>query len=119
MLATLRQEKRRQERFTKRCEIEFSPGCQTYVGIASSFSSSGLFIRTRYSFVRGTIITMVLHLPHGSISKLTGRVMRAHKTLFGATGAASGIYSKEKDGMGVEIIDNDSNYVRFITSLSS
>ncbi len=51
------------------------------------------------------------HLLYGSSSKLTGRVMRAHKTVFAATAVASGIYFKEKDGMGVQLIERDLNYL--------
>jgi len=115
MIRTVRQEKRRQERFTRRCEIEFSSGSQTYFGISSNFSISGLFIRTRNPFVPGTFIAIVLHLPNGSLSKLTGRVIRAHKTTLGATVSASGFF-KEKDGMGVELTEKDSYYLQFIAS---
>lgn len=112
MIETLKQEKRRQGRFIKRCEIEFASGGQIYRGISSNFSLTGLFVRTRNPFAPGTIITMIVHLPDGSTSRLSGRVIRALKT---SHGSGIGTSAFLKEGMGIEITEKDSRYLKFIS----
>ncbi len=104
------QERRWQERFVDRCEIEFVADGQKYRGISSNFSENGLFIRTEALFVPGTIIDISVHLPHGSISKLKGRVARVLKS-------ANGEGTSLEDGIGVAIIGNEPSYYSFIRSL--
>jgi len=107
-MGILKLTKIRQERFMKRCAIEFTVGGKTYVGISANFSLSGLFIRSRVQFSPGTVIEMSVHLPHGAISKLTGRVARVLTT---STGKASCL----EGGMGVMIMAKDHSYHRFIS----
>jgi hypothetical protein len=113
----LKQEKRRQKRFVKRCSIEFESSGQTYRGISRNLSLDGLFLKIRKPVAPDTIIEMVVHLPDGSTSKLRGRVTRALRDRYSGVLERAGIPSK--DGMGIEIIEKDSNYVKFITSFLS
>jgi hypothetical protein len=108
-------DKRSFRRFTRRCETEFAAQGITHRGIASDFSISGLFIRTNHPFVADTVIDIMVHLPDGSVSKLHGKVRRTMKN---SIGKVMGVPMKEhKNGMGVQLINKDVNYLHFIRSL--
>jgi len=102
-------EKRQHKRYTSRCEIEFSMDGTTYRGISSNLSLNGLFIRTRNPFTADTVINLTAHLPNGSISKLKGITRRAVRNTV----------HNQQNGMGIEIIEKDSNYFDFINSIVS
>ncbi len=106
--------KKRQIRFIKRCEVEFSSDSVTRRGISSNLSLNGLFIRTDLPFFPNTILDMVIYLPDGSVSVLKGRVTRSSRTSLGITGTH---LKNFKNGMGIEIINRDINYQNFIGSL--
>lgn len=109
-------EKRQDKRFIRRCETEFAVDGITHRGISSNLSLNGLFISTNRPFPPDTILDILIHLPNGSTSKLKGRVRRALKNL---PGKVMGIPAKSlKNGMGVEIIENDDNYFEVIKSSS-
>ena len=109
-----RQDIRQDKRFIKRCETEFTVDGITHRGISSNLSSSGLYISTNHPFPLDTLLDIVIHLPNGSTSKLKGRVRRALKT---PTGEVIGSPVKSfKNGMGVEIIENDDNYLELMRS---
>ena len=78
-----------------------------YTGITSDISENGIFIRTRYGFVPGTIIKIEIYLPEDKISKLKGKVKRSTRTQIASL----------KNGMGIEIIEKDSNYTIFLNSM--
>ncbi|MEW6109069.1 MAG: PilZ domain-containing protein [Nitrospirota bacterium] len=100
---------RKQERFIRRLETEFSADNKTYRGISSDLSLTGLFIRTNHAFAPGSVIDITIHLPEGVTSKLRGKVRRAFKTPFVAL----------KNGMGIELTERDSNYINFIKTYLS
>lgn len=95
---------RKQERFVRRLETEFSSQDKKYRGISSDLSTNGLFIRTHHPFTPGSIVDITIHLPGGLTSRLKGRVRRALKTPIATL----------KNGMGVELIEKDSNYINFL-----
>jgi hypothetical protein len=97
-------------RIIKRLETTFSSGDLKYRGISSDLSASGLFIRTQHGFVPGSIVDIEIYLPDGKICILKGTVRRTVKT---------GMSSLFKDGMGVELIEKDSNYKEFLKSIGS
>lgn len=109
------QERRSQRRFGKRCTIEFSSEGRNFTGICRNLSLEGLFIKTRKPLDLEKIIEMVIHLPDGSTSKLTGRVARATREPYSLILEQAGIPSK--DGMGIQLIEKDANYLNFVTSL--
>jgi len=111
----LEQERRRQRRFLKRCTIEFTSNGQTYRGICRNLSLDGLFIKTRKPLALEKIIEMILQLPDGSTSRLTGRVTRAIREPYSLILERAGIPSK--DGMGIELIEKDTNYQKFLEPL--
>ena len=102
-------EKRQHKRYTSRCEIEFSMNGTTYRGISSNLSLNGLFIKTRNPFAADTEINLIAHLPNGSTSKLKGITRRALRNPV----------DNQQNGMGIEIIETDSNYFDFINSIVS
>lgn len=114
-MKSVKQERRRQRRFVKRCTVEYSSDGQTYRGICRNLSLDGLFIKTRKQLEVDKVIDMILHLPDDSTSKLTGRVIRALKDPYGLIFERAGIPSK--DGMGIQIIEKDANYLKFLESL--
>ena len=97
--------KRRYKRVTRRLEVEFSAGEQTYKGISSDISIKGMFIRTQHPFVRGTRIKIRLFLPDGEIAHLEAVVRRAIKTP----------HYFIKNGMGVEITKLDPVFESFLS----
>ena len=106
------EDKRQDKRFIRRCETEFAVDGITHRGITSNLSLNGLFISTNRSFPLDTILDIVIHLPDGSTAKLKGMVRRALKT---PTGKITGTRLKPlKNGMGVEVIENDDNYLEVI-----
>ncbi len=96
--------RRRHKRYTKRIETEFSSGDMLFRGISSDLSEKGLFIRTQHGFVPGTTVNIKLRLPDGATSQLKGVVKRTVKTHLHLV----------KNGMGIEITESDSAYVRFV-----
>jgi len=95
----------RSPRFTKRLEVKFSSGGNTYKGILSNLSLGGLFIRTNRGFAPGTTIDIELVMPDGTISFLKGIVRWAAKT-----------HLAIKNGMGIELTEKDTTFVNFIKS---
>jgi len=99
--------RRGHDRFIRRLETEFTAENKNYRGISSDLSISGLFIRTQHAFVPDTLIDIVIHLPDSTDVKLRGRVRRSIKTPVVSI----------KNGMGIEILENDSRYVNFVKSV--
>ena len=99
--------RRGHERFIRRLETEFTAENKNYRGISSDLSISGLFIRTNHAFVPDTLLDIVIHLPDSTDVKLKGRVRRAIKTPIVSV----------KNGMGVEITENDPRYIKFVKAV--
>ena len=116
-MRNLKHEKRRQKRFAKRCSVEFTSDGKTYTGICKNLSLDGLFIKTRKPLGLEKIIEMIVHLPNDATSKLTGRVTRATREPHSLVLEMAGIPSK--DGMGIQLMEKDANYLNFVTSLIS
>jgi len=98
-----RQKVQRHPRFTKRLEVKFTSGRDTYKGILSNLSQNGLFIRTNRGFTPGTIIDIELMMPEGTISLLKGIVRWTSKT-----------HLAIKNGMGIELLEKDTAFIHFI-----
>jgi hypothetical protein len=97
----------RHQRFIRRLETEFVANGKHYRAISSDFSRSGLFVRTNRALVPGTELDIVIHLPNGFNAQLKGLVRRAIKTPVVSL----------KNGMGIELISRDSNYISFLKEL--
>jgi hypothetical protein len=108
-------EKRKHRRFIRRCGTEFTSGEVTRTGISSDFSLGGLFIRTNYPLPPDTLIDIIIFLPDGGKSKLKGKVRRSAKTQLGKVLGTP--VKSLKNGMGVEILERDANYLHLISGL--
>ena len=108
-------EKRQHRRVQKSCEVEFYANGKTYRGVSDNVSIDGLLIRTDSLLALQSVVTITVHLPDGSTGKLKGRVRRVHKVA-GST-AESG--QTLESSMGIEIMERDSNYIKFFMSLLS
>jgi len=104
--------KRKQKRFIKRYKTEFVLNNITFRGISRDFSLNGLFIRTKDSLVPGTILDIIVHLSDGLTSKLKGKVRRTSKNPVGKVMGSP--VKTVKSGMGIEIIEKDTNYLHLI-----
>lgn len=101
--------KRLAKRFIRRLEIEFSGAGIEGRGITSDLSKRGVFIRTQKVIPIGTILDMKIRLPDGRSSSLKGIVRRAVKIPF--------FTSEVKNGIGVEIIENDAIFNELLDEL--
>lgn len=99
---------RSSERFVRRLETEFSTEEKTFRGISSDLSEAGLFIRTRHGLAPGSVIDIRIYLPDGTVSRLKGAVKRTVKMDSMAV----------KNGMGIAILEKDSNYMNFMKTQS-
>ncbi len=111
---TLTQEKRRRKRCQKSLEVEFCTSNRTYRGVSDNFSIDGLFIRTDNLLALQSAVSIIVHLPDGSTSKLKGIVRRVHKVSYEI---AVPLGQNFKCGMGIEITERDTNYMKFFISL--
>ena len=111
----LEHERRRQKRFAKRCTAEFTSDGQSCLGLCRNLSLDGLFIKTKKPRTLEKIIELIVHLPDGSTSKLTGKVKRATREPHSLILERAGIPSK--DGMAIQLIEKDANYLNFVESL--
>jgi hypothetical protein len=108
-------ERRQHKRYIKHCEIEFTAENITYKGMSGDFSLNGLFISTDSLFPTDAILEIVIHLPDGVTSKIKGKVRTVSRT---SNGKVTETHTEsEVNGMGVEIIEKDINYIHFISSL--
>lgn len=96
-------------RFTKRLEATFSTGGMKFRGISSDLSEGGLFIRTRNGLTPGTITDIEIFLSEGKTCRLKGIVRRTIKTSL----------STIKNGMGIEILERDSNYLELLRGIET
>ena len=100
--------KRQFTRHKKRLETTFAADSVVHTGITSDISDEGIFIRTRYGSVPGTVIKIELYLPEDKISKLKGKVKRSIRTPMVSF----------KNGMGVQILEKDSSYTIFLNTMN-
>ena len=103
--------RRQCKRFRECVDVEFVSDGKSFTGTSDDFSLNGLFIMSRDVKAPGTVLDIAVRLPNrGATLKLRGTVIRLHKTVAGEVIGAP-------DGMGVEIIEKDANYLHFFRSL--
>jgi len=98
--------KRKDLRFTKRLEARFIADGESFVGITSNLSETGLFIRTKRGFAPDSILDIKLIMPDGNTSSIKGIVKRTVKVPLSI-----------KNGMGIELLEKDETYMRYVKSL--
>jgi hypothetical protein len=104
--------KRKYKRFITCFEMEYYANGQAYKGISRDLSVTGLFIETDNFLDSDSVVDILIYLPNGLTSKLRGKIRRILKKSFSGKNTAT-----SRQGMGVEIIEKDLNYSRFITSM--
>ena len=113
---TLAPEQRQRKRLKKSCQIDFCANNETYIGVSDNFSIDGLFIKTDNLLPLQSVVSIIVHLPDGSTSKLKGMVRRVHKVSYDIVIPSGQTF---ECGMGIQIIERDSNYMKFFISLLS
>jgi hypothetical protein len=108
------QQKRQRKRLQESCEVEFCANNETYRGVSDNFSISGLFIRTDKFLAPQSAVSIKVHLPDGSTSKLEGRVRRVERA---PHDIGTALEKKFMSGVGIEIMERDTNYIKFFMSL--
>lgn len=98
--------KRKNPRFTKRLEARFIADGESFVGITSNLSETGLFIRTKRGFAPDSILDIKLIMPDDNTSSIKGIVKRTVKVPLSI-----------KNGMGIELLEKDETYMRYVKSL--
>ena len=106
-------EKRQHRRVQKSCKVEFYANGKTYRGVSDNVAIDGLLISTDNPLALQSVVTVTVHLPDGSTGKLKGRVRRVCKV----TGSAAEAEQTIESSMGIEIMERDSNYIKFFMSL--
>ena len=109
-------EQRQRKRLKKSCQIDFCTNNETHRGVSDNFSIDGLFIKTDNLLAPQSVVSITVHLPDGSTSNLKGMVRRVHKESYDIAIPSGQTF---KCGMGIEIIERDSNYMKFFISLLS
>lgn len=100
-------EKRKVRRITRRLPVTFTNGKEENMGTSSNVSATGIFIKTRKPFVRGTIVQIVLNLDDQLQIPLAGISIRSLK-----------IRSMDlKSGMGVKLVSIPQEYKNFVNTL--
>jgi hypothetical protein len=112
---TTASEKRQHKRIKGNCRVEFYTNGKMCEGVSGDFSINGLLISTHEPPALKSIVSITVHLPDGSTSKIKGRVRRVHKK----AGSAEVSGKTLKGAMGIEIIERDTNYIKFFMSLLS
>ncbi|HXX82112.1 MAG TPA: PilZ domain-containing protein [Thermodesulfovibrionales bacterium] len=93
-------DRRISNRFEVNCEVEFTANGIHYRGMTQDLSLNGLSIKTEHQLGPATMLDIVIGLPGNKTSKLKGQVVR---TIQG--------------GVGVKIIENNSDYMRYYKHL--
>jgi Tfp pilus assembly protein PilZ len=102
-------EKRLAKRITRRLPIIFSNGKAKMFGTSSNISETGIFIRTRWPFSQGTIVSMILDLNEDQHIPLIGISMWDLKIRA----------SEFKSGMGIKLVDIPFHHKRLSVNLNS
>ncbi len=102
-------EKRVAERYKKEVPVTFYDGKESYKGLSSDFSVSGIFVITRGPFKPGSPIRITLEISNKKNIYLSGIVIRTIKT------GDENI----KDGMGIKLNETPFIYHNFIEKLKS
>jgi Tfp pilus assembly protein PilZ len=100
-------EKRLAKRITRRLPITFSNGKEKMFGTSSNISETGIFIKTRWPFSRGTIVSMILDLNEDQHIPLIGISMWDLKIRA----------SEFKSGMGIKLLDMPQNYKSLVNQM--
>jgi hypothetical protein len=101
-------EQRKEHRVSKQLYIQISTQKKVFWGLLNDFSKNGLFIKCNQDFPIGATIDIEIFMSDQSNSVLKGIVRRKidiHE-------------SNRKYGLGIELIEKDARFIRFVNSVS-
>jgi len=101
-------EKRRTKRFQKKIEADYTSGGNSGKGFTKDISPGGTYIRSEEALIAGTLIDITLFLPNGKESRLKGVVRRSDRK-----------NGHDEEGMGIEFLEMDEDFILFMEALSS
>lgn len=93
-------------RHRKRLLTEFSADGLRFNGIATNLSEKGLFIKTQRPFRIGVVLDIKIYLPEEKTFNSKGIVRYVRNS----------ILLKHLNGMGIELLEKDSNYLDFLNT---
>jgi hypothetical protein len=100
-------QKRTHKRYRKRLSTEFGVDGQSFKGIATMLSEGGLFIRSQRPLREGTVLDIKIYASEEDYCMVKGVIRHARRDMT----------FREKNGMGVELIEKDAGYINLINEL--
>jgi len=100
-------EQRKDKRFDIRLYVKLKSGSKSSWGLLSDVSKNGLFVKSTQNFSKDAVIDIELFMPDNSVSILKGVVRRNVELP----------ETHRKFGMGIEIIQKNEVYTKFLRSL--
>ncbi len=107
--------RRQHKRYIKSCETEFTSNNIIYRGLSSNFSLKGLFIRTKYPLRPDTVVDITIRIDDNTTSIIKGKVIRSARNQKNILPDLPPFNSK--NGMGIEVLERDVNYLHLIRGL--
>ena len=101
-------DKRRDRRLHTKLYVNLKSGSMTVPGLLCDVSERGLFIKCTRDFAMGAVLDIEIFMPDNTDSVVKGRVTRKIEL--------SETYRKH--GVGIELIEKDVRYIRFVESVS-
>jgi len=101
-------EQRKEQRVSKQLYVQISAEKKVFWGLLNDFSTNGLFIKCNQDFPMGAAIEIEIFMSDKSNSVLKGIVRRMIDMP----------ESNRKYGLGIELIEKDARYIRFVKSVS-
>jgi Tfp pilus assembly protein PilZ len=101
-------EQRKEHRISKQLYVQISTERKVFWGLLNDFSTNGLFIKCNQDFPMGAAIDIEIFMSDKSNSVLKGIVRRKIDIP----------ESNRKCGLGIELIEKDARFIRFVNSVS-
>jgi len=101
-------EQRKEHRVSKQLYVQISTERKVFWGLLNDFSKNGLFVKCNQDFPIGAVIDIEIFMPDKSTSVLKGIVRRKIDIP----------ESNRKYGLGIELIEKDARFIRFVNSVS-
>ena len=101
-------EQRKEHRISKQLYVQISTEKKVFWGLLNDFSENGLFIKCNQDFPMGAGIDIEIFMSDKSNSVLKGIVRRKIDMP----------ESNRKYGLGIELIEKDARFIRFVNSVS-
>jgi len=103
-------DKRRHKRKISRNPIKFGEETCDKTAFTSNLTPAGFFLRTNRVYPPGKLLRFEFHTPQGTVVKISGRVVYA-------TRVPTQFAGLRKNGMGIEIIGENADYLDLLKTL--